>query len=234
MGVAVATAMGLHAPLALGELVDVTYAGKITSGEDDTGVFGAQGANLVGDRLVVSYVFDTSIGQIIELPWQNIAYGGLCCGEASPALDAIATINGHSVSIGPGIEYGEIYGYNGWQFSQQYDQDNNYTDGNNVYTFNFAASAVTSGPSSLPGQIQDSFSYNTSPQDSSYNDIQIYTWDANTGAVTSAWADGTVSVLTITPVPEPATWAMMLSGFVALGFAGYRKAKRGKPAPAAA
>jgi uncharacterized membrane protein len=28
-------------------------------------------------------------------------------------------------------------------------------------------------------------------------------------------------------VPEPSTWAMMLLGFAGLGFAGYRRAKRG-------
>jgi hypothetical protein len=28
-------------------------------------------------------------------------------------------------------------------------------------------------------------------------------------------------------VPEPSTWAMMLAGFVGLGFAGYRRAKAG-------
>jgi hypothetical protein len=29
------------------------------------------------------------------------------------------------------------------------------------------------------------------------------------------------------PVPEPSTWAMLLIGFAALGFAGYRKSRRG-------
>jgi hypothetical protein len=27
-------------------------------------------------------------------------------------------------------------------------------------------------------------------------------------------------------IPEPSTWAMMLTGFAGLGFVGYRKAKR--------
>jgi hypothetical protein len=30
----------------------------------------------------------------------------------------------------------------------------------------------------------------------------------------------------VTPVPEPSTWAMMLIGFAALGFAGYRATRR--------
>jgi hypothetical protein len=33
-------------------------------------------------------------------------------------------------------------------------------------------------------------------------------------------------------VPEPSTWAMMLLGFAGLGFAGYRQARKGRPASA--
>jgi len=43
-------------------------------------------------------------------------------------------------------------------------------------------------------------------------------------------------LVTITPsaVPEPATWAMMLTGFAGLGFVGYRhKRKGGAPTVAA-
>jgi hypothetical protein len=36
-----------------------------------------------------------------------------------------------------------------------------------------------------------------------------------------------------TAVPEPTTWAMMLLGFTGLGFAGYRRAKRGSATLAA-
>ena len=33
-------------------------------------------------------------------------------------------------------------------------------------------------------------------------------------------------------VPEPSTWAMMLLGFAGLGFAGYRHARKARPASA--
>ena len=33
-------------------------------------------------------------------------------------------------------------------------------------------------------------------------------------------------------VPEPSTWAMMLLGFAGLGFAGYRRARKARPASA--
>ena len=49
------------------------------------------------------------------------------------------------------------------------------------------------------------------------------------GFLAGQMADGSYHVyaatgpLTITAVPEPATWAMLGLGFAALGFAGYRK-----------
>ena len=38
---------------------------------------------------------------------------------------------------------------------------------------------------------------------------------------------GTLMPILGPAVPEPSTWAMMLLGFAGLGFAGYRRAKRG-------
>lgn len=37
----------------------------------------------------------------------------------------------------------------------------------------------------------------------------------------------------LTPVPEPSTWMMMLAGFAGLGFAGYRRATKGRDTVAA-
>ena len=39
---------------------------------------------------------------------------------------------------------------------------------------------------------------------------------------------------TLSAVPEPSTWAMMLLGFAGLGFAGYRKARSARTALSAA
>jgi hypothetical protein len=55
-----------------------------------------------------------------------------------------------------------------------------------------------------------------------------YTWRWGTGA------DADSFTLQIGPaaVPEPSTWAMMLAGFVGLGFAGYRASRKGAAFPA--
>jgi hypothetical protein len=50
----------------------------------------------------------------------------------------------------------------------------------------------------------------------------------------AAYADLSIAGGTITAVPEPATWAMMLLGFAGLGFAGYRRTRSRRDALAAA
>jgi hypothetical protein len=50
-----------------------------------------------------------------------------------------------------------------------------------------------------------------------------YTWTWGSGAHADSF---TVDVVAATVVPEPSTWAMMLVGFAALGFAGYRASRR--------
>lgn len=44
-------------------------------------------------------------------------------------------------------------------------------------------------------------------------------WEADSVTITA----GPITVL---PVPEPSTWAMMLQGFAGLGFAGYRRTRK--------
>jgi hypothetical protein len=48
-----------------------------------------------------------------------------------------------------------------------------------------------------------------------------------TGSVTYTYALPTGAL----PVPEPATWTMMLVGFVGLGYAGYRQTRKGQAGP---
>jgi len=43
-----------------------------------------------------------------------------------------------------------------------------------------------------------------------------------------------ITNVSLSAVPEPATWAMMLLGFAGLGFAGFRRAKNGRAAFVAA
>jgi hypothetical protein len=62
-------------------------------------------------------------------------------------------------------------------------------------------------------------------------DVLIIDFFAEAGTSGNADADGSLAlfddVKLTTDVPEPSTWVMMLLGFVGLGFAGYRRTRRG-------
>src|SRR3984957_15162086 len=84
------------------------------------------------------------------------------------------------------------------------------------------------------------------PFPSGFTDLQSWTRDANLDPdwlrigtdIVGKNADGVAPTfnaafsLTGAVVPEPSTWAMMLLGFAGLGFAGYRQARKARPAGA--
>jgi hypothetical protein len=51
----------------------------------------------------------------------------------------------------------------------------------------------------------------------SAGNYQFYTTDP---------AKGSVGVAPVTGIPEPSTWAMMLTGFAGLGLSGYRRQRK--------
>jgi hypothetical protein len=75
-------------------------------------------------------------------------------------------------------------------------------------------------------------------------EYNLYTWNPGNGVGTyllnsqidsvGYTQNGAVGALTVTAVPELATWAMMLIGFAALGSVGYRKTRARQAAFAAA
>ena len=62
------------------------------------------------------------------------------------------------------------------------------------------------------------------PGDSSLGDLGIVL-TGGTSAGGTAYGQVAFNDVTLTIVPEPSTWAMMLLGFGGLGFAGYCKAR---------
>jgi hypothetical protein len=114
--------------------------------------------------------------------------------------------------------------------SKNDEADRNETDGNigYVYEANFY---VINNDNSIPSAITEPFVYDVSGSDSNFGSIWLYTYNYTLGYQTTfAYADMHVSTLTVSEVPEPSTWAMLLIGFAGLGYAGYRRAKRNSPA----
>jgi len=69
-----------------------------------------------------------------------------------------------------------------------------------------------------------------SPPDLSLLDVATFTvFNLDLNETAGGFSSGTITLLTgptITPVPEPSTWAMLLIGFSAIGFAAHRRARR--------
>jgi hypothetical protein len=79
-----------------------------------------------------------------------------------------------------------------------------------------------------------------------FTDLQSWTRDDSAGGIAPDWLRVGQDIVGGTPfptfnaafslsgtvVPEPSTWAMMLLGFAGLGFAGYRHARKARPASA--
>ena len=66
------------------------------------------------------------------------------------------------------------------------------------------------------------------------NGLFTFTFNTNPGSVTFSTTTPSLEVASVdvspsSAVPEPSTWAMMVLGFLGLGFAGYRKAAKRLP-----
>jgi hypothetical protein len=61
-------------------------------------------------------------------------------------------------------------------------------------------------------------------------DVATFTvFNLDLNATAGGFSSGPITLLTgptITPVPEPSTWAMMIIGFCGLGFMAYRRKKQ--------
>jgi hypothetical protein len=204
-------------------IVDVLYTGTISTGLDVTGVFGVANTSLTGDSFSVSFVFDTTKGATSSSPDRNNVYAS---GNSSPALSAVITISGHSVSIGVPNYYGDIYGYSNGVYSEQFHEASRVTNGN-ISTDSHVTASISNSDATLPVGIIGPPTYTVKPPDTVGGFFQIDTHNNNTGAGQFAWGRLTPLTLTVSAsVPEPSTWSMMLLGFVGLGLAARRAARR--------
>ena len=192
-------------------VVYVTYTGTISRGNDPNGVFG-QAGSLNGKSFETSYVFDT--GSFPDAsPSLNSVFGGTALGSPSPLIDpAVLTIGGVSIDI-RGNLVGEIQGINQGPgaFSEQlhraYDTNGSAVE-NSIFNYS----------GGLPASITTPFIYHVTSSDGGSSGFSAF------GASGNMTVDTLTVSLTPTPsVPEPSTWAMMILGFLGLGFMAYRR-----------
>ena len=218
---ALASASGASATILV-----ATYTGLVTNGYDQSGLFGAAGADLTNDAYVAIYTFDTTKGNYGSGGGSGYSYeyqqGGTCCGAATP-VSAQVTINGFTQSLA-----GNDYGY-------AYDSHYSYGAGFTSQLLHFVRDITDDGHNYVNNQIFNTafdisnVAYNVpialTAFDNSYNsgnagaaNFTTYNYDSITQTIYTNvnFGAGTV-VVTEGGVPEPASWALMIGGFGLVG-----------------
>lgn len=205
-------------------VVQVQYTGTVSSGFDQTGVFGSANSFLDGSAYTASYTFETTNGIFISNAAHNYAYGGTAYSVASPALSSTITINGNTVSIS-GNYFGQIFGQNSGTFSQVYHHATDYVTSGSSYYLAQMYNSVFNYSNTLPYSLTGPLSYSVTAGDTSYGYMSIENYSSSFDGYTEyAYVNLTPDHVTISaPIPEPETYAMLLAGLGLLGFAARRR-----------
>lgn len=228
-------ALALSATQASAGLVDVKLQGFVVAGSTDgSGVFnhGVAVADnaYYGTKYTAEFRFDTTLGKDASTVDPAFAgkIGGTFWGQPNPAIFAAVTVNGVTVSFDPNYQGSFIKDLLGSKSSVGYFAVG--LDGNSRTESGASISKDDTSLSLFPltGPIDflhDGFSHPDSSDASASFSV--------TGAsIMFTMVVAEVNMITISAIPEPSSWAMMLVGFAGIGFMAYRRRHQGA-APAA-
>ena len=201
-------------------IVTVTYSGAVERAHDKTGLFGQPTSDLRGSY-VATYVYGSR--DIVRYPGLNSLTGGTGSfgSKPSPTVSASFTLNGKTISIN-GDFSSQYFAYNNGSFSQQshFAEDKN-TQNGIIQEFVISSSLYDSFHPSLPSTLDKVFSYDVGSRQLVYGDyFEFYQSDLNGNNVTlDTYGHLHPQSLryTVSDVPEPATWATSLFGFLSIG-----------------
>jgi hypothetical protein len=221
----------------LAQKLTLTFSGTLTSGDDNTGVFG-ENTDLTGESVSLQFFIDTTLGTRTEANSQLLYIGGFFYPVlTSPVTSGAITVGGvtHVVdfpafgtlleSIPPGVLGDDI--------EAQVSQLSENQIGPVLHFDSISAfSESTSNGQLTPNGFDMPFSYAPTAADTSVNGtFSVFARDTSNDDILED-AQGTFrpSLVTLSvsglATPEPSTWAMMLAGFAGLGFTGWRGSRR--------
>ncbi|MBB6122313.1 PEPxxWA-CTERM sorting domain-containing protein [Sphingobium subterraneum] len=212
----------------------ITYKGHVTSGVDYTGDFGVSpGSSLVGLAYTAVYTLTYPLAGALEYNDGVLHYvdGGVTGGGSPSPVSAIFTMNGISKVVDGGYRgVASRYGGNGSQIFNEVSefhyssngQVRKHIDSSVVRDF-FSTFITTIDLTANLSYIVDK------NRDRTLGHFEFIDQNFQTSSYTSS-SSGSFDVdsVTVAPaptaaVPEPATWAMMLAGFGAMGAATRRR-----------
>lgn len=211
-----------------------TFQGKLYSGLDESNFFQTGNTDLAGAAYTAVYRFDTSLGKFTNDNGLLTINGGSSVGVASPGLGMTLTIGGKSMDLDG--QYGAFLtsgllnlGTPAPGFSVDYFET--FDDGIHLRSINTfeTISTLTGG---IPISLGKSFDYDIKSSDQIYSNMEILEIDRDQGKrlnfVQASFSPThlSVSVSNAGAVPEPGSWALMITGF---GICGYSLRKRRSP-----
>lgn len=222
IGTAALLAAAFMSATADAAIVIATYTGTVAfAGYDTTGVFGRPARDLEGLPFTGTLTYETNLGSRSGTPgFSDVLVGGPDLGYSNPLVDSTLTISGVTVHI-PANGYFQAFA--GDDFAQHVVRGyvpSSPRGPNNFTRFELIA---------RPAGARPNLTYPFGPVDSLGNGyFEIFDYDDVGGTGFRKFANGQLNVATVSirlSVPEPSTWALMLSGFGICG-ASLRRSKR--------
>lgn len=210
------------ASTASADILYVTFTGTVAEGSDATGVFGAPGASLDGDAFVATLLFNDDLGvRDTFSPYFDYTDGGPFFGTSDPSLGAKLTINGVTVAF-TGNSYGSVA-----NFAFEGETTVDVSDASSV-SFDASFLELDLYASGVPGSLDTPYSATGSPGLSN-----LFQFATGPGSLYTSYAGGTLAPTSVrvsvgpAPVPEAASWTLMLAGCSLMG-AALRLGRRGR------
>jgi hypothetical protein len=206
---------------AFADIVTVTYTGTL-HGTDTAGYFGTPGAYLPSTTTyTATYVFNTNVPGAYYSKCCNFSYarGGTVFSAPTPSISASLTINGQTFTERAAGSYdGSLVISDSAPAAEGHFDA--FAGASVAAGQNFFNEIFTQDPSApFPPTLTSPFSY-------TYNPVGITgNWGAFSigGDNLNLYASTVTLIDAIAAVPEPSTWAMMILGFLGLGWMAYRR-----------
>lgn len=210
----------------------ITYTGTVSSGVDSTGVFGTKWTNLAGNSFTVVYTLTSPQPGSETYSSGPTAYarGGSSSGTISP-VSATITIKGITQTI-DGSSFGQAYQFNDASDDSVSHVAQQYSLNETSYVNNTISSSVNNIVNSTDYTAALNYLGQADDYRSGSFQIERYYVAGNGDYVFTGLAYGnlisnSVTIAAVDAAPEPATWAMMIAGFGAVGGSLRRRSRMG-------
>jgi hypothetical protein len=217
-----AAAMAIAAPAAAAPAT-VTVTGTVMSGFDVAGTFGTAGANLAGQAFSAIFTVDAKFGSTTTgSATSAVVFGSGAASPVSAALTIGAGTYNFAGSFSGLARVSDAAGQGGTDLLYYMVEDTDLSlmpPGNTLFYAGFDTLRNVIGQADYTSNDVTGLTL----ADNAKGHVQIANRDAATGRYgASTFADLAVTSIraqVAAPVPEPATWAMMVTGFAMAGVA---------------